>query len=47
MVKGNELSEMKDKEQSIMRRREIGFVFQFYNLIPNLNVEEMLCFLYY
>lgn len=40
MVKGNELSEMKDKEQSIMRRREIGFVFQFYNLIPNLNVEE-------
>lgn len=39
-VKGNELSEMNDKEQSIMRRRDIGFVFQFYNLIPNLNVEE-------
>lgn len=39
-VKGSELSEMKDKEQSIMRRRDIGFVFQFYNLIPNLNVEE-------
>jgi putative ABC transport system ATP-binding protein len=31
---------MKDKEQSIMRRRDIGFVFQFYNLIPNLSVEE-------
>lgn len=39
-IKGNELSGMKDKEQSIMRRRDIGFVFQFYNLIPNLNVEE-------
>jgi len=34
------LKELKDKEESIMRRREIGFVFQFYNLIPNLNVEE-------
>jgi putative ABC transport system ATP-binding protein len=39
-IKGSELSEMKDKDQSIMRRRDIGFVFQFYNLIPNLNVEE-------
>ena len=39
-IKGRELSDMKDKEQSIMRRRDIGFVFQFYNLIPNLNVEE-------
>ena len=37
---GKELSTMKDDEQSIMRRRDIGFVFQFYNLIPNLNVEE-------
>ena len=34
------LKALKDKEESIMRRREIGFVFQFYNLIPNLNVEE-------
>jgi putative ABC transport system ATP-binding protein len=40
MINGKELSGMKDKEQSIMRRRDIGFVFQFYNLIPNLNVEE-------
>jgi putative ABC transport system ATP-binding protein len=39
-VNGQEISKMKDKEESSMRRREIGFVFQFYNLIPNLSVEE-------
>lgn len=39
-INGKELSVMKDREESIMRRREIGFVFQFYNLIPNLDVEE-------
>lgn len=39
-VKGREMSTMKDDEESKVRRCEIGFVFQFYNLIPNLNVEE-------
>jgi putative ABC transport system ATP-binding protein len=39
-INGNELSSMNDVEESEMRRRDIGFVFQFYNLIPNLNVEE-------
>lgn len=39
-LKGRELSAMKDKQGSKMRRREIGFVFQFYNLVPNLNLEE-------
>lgn len=39
-INDKELSTMKDKEQSIMRRRDIGFVFQFYNLVPNLSVEE-------
>jgi len=31
---------MKDDELTIFRRRHIGFVFQSYNLIPVLNVEE-------
>ena len=39
-INGKELSIMDDKQESIMRRREIGFIFQFYNLVPNLNVEE-------
>mgnify|MGYP000725357189 CR=1 FL=1 len=39
-IQGNDISDMKDKKESEMRRRNIGFVFQFYNLIPNLNVEE-------
>lgn len=40
LVNDKELKTMKDLEESIMRRRELGFVFQFYNLIPNLNVED-------
>ena len=39
-INGREMSDMKDEEESRLRRREIGFIFQFYNLIPNLNVEE-------
>lgn len=39
-INGKELSVLKDKEESIMRRKDMGFVFQFYNLIPNLTVEE-------
>lgn len=40
LIEGTELASMQDKEQSLMRRRQVGFVFQFYNLIPNLTVEE-------
>ena len=39
-LNGVELSHMADENMSRLRRRKIGFVFQFYNLIPNLNVEE-------
>ncbi|GFP77736.1 ABC transporter ATP-binding protein [Clostridium fungisolvens] len=31
---------MKEKDKSVMRRKEIGFVFQFYNLVQNLSVED-------
>ena len=32
--------EMKKKELTILRRRKIGIIYQFYNLIPTLNVQE-------
>ena len=32
--------EMSKKELTILRREKIGIIYQFYNLIPNLNVEE-------
>lgn len=39
-VLGNELSNMKRKELEMYRRKHLGFVFQFYNLISDLNVRE-------
>lgn len=39
-VDGNEISEMTDDELTIFRRRNIGFVFQNYNLVPMMNVQE-------
>lgn len=39
-VRGKELFTMKDEELTIFRRRNIGFVFQNYNLVPVLNVYE-------
>lgn len=39
-VRGKKLSQMKDEQLTIFRRRNIGFVFQNYNLVPVLNVYE-------
>jgi len=39
-VDGQELSHMTDEQLTIFRRRNIGFVFQQYNLVPMLNVWE-------
>ena len=40
LLNGTDISSFGDQKMSSLRRRNIGFVFQFYNLIPNLNVEE-------
>lgn len=39
-VSGRDIFSMKDEELTIFRRRNIGFVFQNYNLVPVLNVYE-------
>ncbi|WP_054739535.1 ABC transporter ATP-binding protein [Cellulosilyticum ruminicola] len=39
-VNGKDLNKLSEKQKSIMKRREMGFVFQFYNLVPNLSVED-------
>ena len=39
-VDGQDISQLKDEELTIFRRRKIGFVFQNYNLVPVLNVYE-------
>jgi putative ABC transport system ATP-binding protein len=39
-VRGEEVSTLDDDDLSDLRSREIGFVFQSYNLIPQLNVLE-------
>ncbi len=37
---GKEIGSMKDRELSKLRLQNMGFVFQFYNLVMNLNVED-------
>ena len=39
-IRGNSLKDMTEDERTIFRRRNIGFVFQQYNLVPMLNVWE-------
>lgn len=37
---GQPLSRLSDRELTLLRRRKVGFIFQFFNLIPTLNTEE-------
>ncbi len=40
LLEGTDLSSLDDAALSLLRRRKIGFVFQFFNLIPVLSAEE-------
>lgn len=41
-IDGSEVSALGEHQRTLFRRRRIGFVFQFFNLIPTLTVEENL-----
>ena len=40
IINGDKLEEMNEKNLTLYRRKHLGYVFQMYNLIPNLNVKE-------
>lgn len=39
-IDGNDIYSLNESEMAIFRRRNIGIIYQFYNLIPTLNTEE-------
>ena len=44
VIDGKNIFTMKEEELTIFRRRNIGFIFQSFNLIPELNVEQNITF---
>lgn len=40
IINNRRIYEMSDKELTIFRRKNIGVIYQFYNLIPNLSIKE-------
>ena len=44
IIDGKNLFSMKENERTIFRRRNIGFIFQSFHLIPELNVEQNIIF---
>src|ERR1700737_3235684 len=39
-ISGIDITRLSDKELTLLRREKIGFVFQFFNLLPMLTAEE-------
>ena len=44
MISGKDIFSMNDRELTVFRRRNIGFIFQAFNLIPELTVEQNIIF---
>lgn len=40
IIEGEQLEDMTEKKLSLYRRKHLGYIFQMYNLIPNLTVRE-------
>src|SRR5262245_16516354 len=43
VFQGRDLESLSDRERSLLRRTRIGFVFQFFNLLPTLTAAENVC----
>lgn len=43
-IAGEDITKMQEKELAVFRRRHIGFVFQFFNLLPELTLLENILF---
>ena len=41
-IDGTDITKLSEKERTIVRRNKVGFIFQFFNLIPTLTVKENL-----
>lgn len=39
-IEGTDLAGLNEKQSSIFRRRKVGIVYQFYNLIPSINIRQ-------
>ncbi|HOB43925.1 MAG: ABC transporter ATP-binding protein [Bacillota bacterium] len=42
-VQGTDITELRQSQMSVFRRRNIGIIYQFFNLIPNINVRKNIC----
>jgi len=42
LIDGTDITKLSEKDRTLIRRKKIGFIFQFFNLIPTLTVKENL-----
>jgi putative ABC transport system ATP-binding protein len=42
-VQGTDITELPESQMSVFRRRNIGIIYQFFNLIPNISVRKNIC----
>jgi putative ABC transport system ATP-binding protein len=42
-IQGTDITKLSESQMSVFRRRNIGIIYQFFNLIPNINVHKNIC----
>lgn len=42
-IQGIDITELTESEMSVFRRRNIGIIYQFFNLVPNINIRKNIC----